>query len=473
MGGSLMGRQSLTWAAIACLIPLGGRAGLPVRPESHAAITCSHTAAPFCWPTSVSANGRYLLDQTGRPYMIVGDSPQSLIGELSESEANTYFADRQKYGINSAWIDLLCVQYTGCGTNGETYDGIAPFSGTASNPFANPNPAYFNRAAAMIKRAEKHGITVFLDPAETGGWLGDIDQAGAANDFNYGVYVGKRFKNFPNIIWLSGNDFQSWNNPLDNANVLAIARGIKSVEPKRIQTIELNYHVSSSLDDSAWASVVKLNLAYTYYPTYAEVLHGYDHSPARPVFMGEANYEGEDYDGHETGGPYVLRLQEYWTMTSGATGQFYGNHDTWDDGTDWAYESTHLDTVGVAQLDIMQAFFNSLPWYNLVPDQTHKFVTAGYGTFESSGYLQGNDYVTAALTRNGSTGVIYLPTRHTITVNLARMSGTVTATWFNPVNGKYLRIGRFKNSRTHRFTSPYAHYDGFDDWVLLLRTSAA
>ena len=188
--------------------------------------------------------------------------------------------------------------------------------------------------------------------------------------------------------------------------------------------------------------------------------------------MGEANYEHENYDGHETGGPYVLRQQEYWTMTSGATGQLYGDHDTWDSGTDWAYEVKHLDTVGVAQLNIMQSFFRSLAWYNLVPDQGHKFVTAGYGTFKSTGYVQGNNYVTAALTRDGTTGVIYLPTKHTIRVNLARMSGAVRAWWFNPVSGKYRAIGRFANTSIHRFTSPPAHRDGFDDWVLLLRSSS-
>ncbi len=470
---SLIRRKPLTGLAVVCFLLLGIPAARAVGRESHAATSCSHAKAPFCWPTSVSANGRYLVDQAGHPYLIVGDSPQSLIGELSEAEANIYFANRQAHGINSAWIDLICTWYTGCGGNdGSTYDGIEPFSGTSSNPFANPNPAYFNRAADMIKLAADHGITVFLDPAETGGWLGDIDQAGATNDYNYGVYVGKRFKNFRNIIWTSGNDFQSWTDATDNANVLAIAKGIASVDRSSIQTIELNYPASSSLDDSAWASTVKLNLAYTYYPTYAEVLHAYNQRPRIPVFMGEANYEYEDYDGHETGGPYVLRLQEYWTMTSGATGQLYGNHYTWDSGTDWAEESKHLNTVSVSQLDIMQAFFRSLPWYDLVPDQAHKFVTAGYGTFESTGYVQGNDYVTAALTPNGTTGVIYLPTRHTITVNLAMMRGTVTAKWFNPTNGKYIAIGRFPHSGRRRFTSPPAHSDGFDDWVLLLRASS-
>jgi hypothetical protein len=117
------------------------------------------------------------------------------------------------------------------------------------------------------------------------------------------------------------------------------------------------------MDDRAWVHIVKLNFAYTYYPTYAEVVHAYDQSPTVPVFAGKANYENEDFDGYETGGPYVLRLQEYWTMTSGATGLLYGNHNTWDDHTNWRYESTHRadglvarrgrgveDQVGVARL---------------------------------------------------------------------------------------------------------------------------
>jgi hypothetical protein len=57
-------------------------------------------------------------------------------------------------------------------------DPCQPFLGTSPYPFAEPNPAYFNRADAIIRLAAAHGATVFLDPAETGGRLGDIDQAG-------------------------------------------------------------------------------------------------------------------------------------------------------------------------------------------------------------------------------------------------------------------------------------------------------
>jgi hypothetical protein len=187
--------------------------------------------------------------------------------------------------------------------------------------------------------------------------------------------------------------------------------------------------------------------------------------------MGEANYEFEDNNGVNPPSPYVLRLQEYWTMTSGATGQIYGNHYTWDDGTNWADEQAHLDTVGVQQLQYLNALFDSLPWQNLVPDQSHTFVTAGYGTFSTTSPLAENNYVSAAIDPDGTTGVAYLPQASTITVDMAEMSGTVTARWYDPTTGQYTTIGTFPNSGTQQFTSPGPHpSDGYDDWVLLLQS---
>src|SRR5436190_305828 len=49
-------------------------------------------AAP-AYPLKPSANGRYLLDQNNVPCMIVGDSPQALMVNLSTNEAAYFFAD--------------------------------------------------------------------------------------------------------------------------------------------------------------------------------------------------------------------------------------------------------------------------------------------------------------------------------------------------------------------------------------------
>ena len=145
----------------------------------------------------------------------------------------------------------------------------------------------------MLGLARKAGMAVFLDPIETGGWLGVLRANGAAKDAAYGRFLGRRFRSFTNIVWMSGNDFQSWRDSSDDAVVLAVARGIRSVTPSRLQTAELNYLRSASRDDARWRGVITIDAAYTYMPTYAEVLREYNRRPALPVFMVEAGYEFE------------------------------------------------------------------------------------------------------------------------------------------------------------------------------------
>ena len=64
---------------------------------------------PFA--TSVSKNHRYLVDQYGHPYLIVGDSAHTLSVYESTSEMNAYFADRQAHGFNAVLVQLIVGPY--------------------------------------------------------------------------------------------------------------------------------------------------------------------------------------------------------------------------------------------------------------------------------------------------------------------------------------------------------------------------
>ena len=284
---------------------------------------------------------------------------------------------------------------------------------------------------------------------------------GAAKDQAFGAFLGNRYKNFPNIVWLNGNDFQNWGDPAADANALALARGIASTDPAHIQTIELNFTNSSSLDDQRWATTVSLNAAYTYFATYDEVLHAYNQSPTTPTFMVEANYENENLQLPPDTDAETLRRQEWWTMTSGATGQLYGNHTTWTFPSNW---KSNLDTTGVAQLGVMRSFFLSEPWQQLVPDST--FVTSGQGSYNSGpvDVLQ-TDYATAAVTPDGAHAVVYVPTARTLTVNLSRLQANVTARWIDPTTGA-------SQPAVAPYTTPGRHADGATDWALAFDASA-
>jgi hypothetical protein len=427
------------------------------------------TASPgVAFPLRVSTVGRYLVDQNNVPFMIVGDSPQALITKLSKAEAAAYFADRAALGFNAVWVNLLCNSYTGGNPDGSTFDGIVPF--TTFGDLSTPNPAYFERVDDMIKLAAQYGLAIILDPIETGGWLPTLQSNGATKDFNYGAFLGNRYESFANIIWMHGNDFQNWSTGSDDGLVQAVANGIRSVDSNHIHTLELSFLVSSSLDDRNWEPIVSLNAAYTYFPTYAEVLYAYNQSSSVPVFMVEANYEFENNTGMDSGSASILRRQEYWTQLSGATGQLYGNHYTWQFAEGW---QDSLDTTGAIQLGYMKNVFVSRAWYNLVPDQNHVVVTAGYGTFATTGSLGSNDYLTAARTPDGNLVMAYMPTARTITVDMSKLSGLVRAQWFDPTNNSYVSISSslLTNSGFQQFTPPGNNGAGDDDWLLLLEVA--
>jgi hypothetical protein len=133
-----------------------------------------------------------------------------------------------------------------------------------------------------------------------------------------------------------------------------------------------------------------------------------------------------------------------------------------------------LDTPGVAQLRIMKNFFAARQWWNLVPDQSHTVVTAGYGTFTSVNAIQDSNYATAARTTDGSLVLAYTPVSTTLTVDMTKLSGSVTARWFDPSNAAFRAISGspFSNSGTKAFATPGNNGDGDSDWVLVLEASS-
>lgn len=427
----------------------------------------------------VSANRRYLVDQNGIPFLMVGDSPQALPTMASLSEADAYFSDREEHGFNTMWINLLCAgpYFPDCRDDGGTYDGILPFTGyvpggndAAHYDLTKPNEAYFARVDRILTLATNHHLVALLDPIETGQWLYTLRSNGPAAARTYGEYLGNRYRHSSNLGWFNGNDFKSWRNPGDDAVVRAVAEGIKTADPGAIQTVEFNPPTGSSLDDPTWARIISINGTYVYGPTYLQMLHSYNQNPIMPTFLMEAHYDLERV-GNDYGTLEVLRREEYWTMLSGGKGQIYGNAYTWSFMPGWRF---NLDTLGVAQLMIWHQFFSSLPWQDLIPDQDHTVVTSGMGSFGTiETRTSQSDYCVASKTPDGRVVLAYMPTARTITVNMESLKSPAEARWFDPTDGTYSTVpgGPFTNTGTRRFTPPGKNHEGDDDWVLLLDAS--
>jgi hypothetical protein len=467
----------------------------PVILAVLAALTVAESisAAPV-YPVKKGPTGRYLVDQHDVPFLIAGESPQAMIGNVSEADAELFFANRQAHGFNTVWINLLCASYTACRPDGSTFDGVLPFSlenklwwwftlpperlqrrlpGFLTEPhpdFSTPNEMYFARVDRVLQLAAKYGFLVILDPAETGGWLSVMRRNGVDKCREYGRFLGKRYINFDNILWMHGNDYglpHADHNAANDAFVTAIALGIKDFDARHLHTVEFNTSTTlppvGSLDSERWVPLIDLNASYTYQPVYGQVLKDYNRQNFLPTFVVESGYEFENIAvlGSE---PRNLRAQAYWSNLSGTTGQMYGNKYTWQFIDGW---KDHLDTPGAVQMAYVTSLFESRPWYDLVPDQNHTVVTAGFGSFGSG------DYVTAARTPDGKLVMAYVPSARTLTVDMSKLNGPVIARWYDPTRGAFTNIAGapFASAGSQNFTTPGKNADGDEDWVLVLESS--
>jgi hypothetical protein len=473
------------------------------------ALVAQAAAAP-AYPLKPSANGRYLVDSSNVPFLIIGDAPHSIFANLNNEDATRYLTNRGSNGFNALWIELLCDSYTGgAGTEGSPnygrdVNGNNPFTSTLPGGYydlTTPNPAYWSHVDYIVQTAAANGLQCVFTPLDQGGWTQTSLRNGTNRCYQYGQFLGNRYKNSPNIIWNLGNDFQNWATQQNDAVILAIADGIESVDTNHLMTIELNFMVSESQDDPNWISRITANAVYTYYPTYDETLAAYNKPNIMPVLFLEEHYEYSNVGG-EFGTPNVLRRQEYWSLTSGAlAGHMYGNYYTWTFTSGWHFLRTrgvrqyfknffssrnwynlstwtfasgwqsHLQTTGTRELMYFKNFFSSRKWYNLIPDQSHTLLTAGYGTYTPGGNVSDSDYATAAKTPDGTLAVVYTPVRHTLTIALNNFSSRVTTRWYDPTADTFVAIpgSPFPNSGNHNFTTPGNNSRGDPDWVLLLQ----
>ena len=201
-------------------------------------------------------------------------------------------------------------------------------------------------------------------------------------------------------------------------------------------------------------------------PTYGEVLEEYNRKQFMPVFMVEAGYEFEQ-NSRSPGRPAILRRTGVLDrMLSGATGQLLRQplhvavRRGWQD---------NIDTPGSAQVTCMARLFGSLRWFDLVPDQTHKIVTHGYGTFDPSADVGSSDYVTTAATADGKLAISYIPAGGTITVDMSKLSRPVRGRWYDPTNSTYDHRPGLAVRRAGTCSSrPGKNAAGDPDWVLVL-----
>jgi hypothetical protein len=390
-----------------------------------------------------------LSTKTGQPFLIVGDSPWYLIQGPDRNGAEKYLENRKLKGVTSLNMCIIASASNGSAI----YDGNMPFLVTGD--FSTPNPKYFEHVDFVLGKAREKGLQVFLYPAwlgyDTGtghpqGWYSEVTANGTAKMYQYGRFLGQRYKDYKNIIWVMGGDCPP-SAALDE--IREMVRGIEEMAGPQIFSVQ-NARFQSGVTEYSGETWIDLNSTYADHNSLTTYLLA-DYNRNKPFYFIEGSYEN-------TGASAVaVRGEMYKPVLMGANGSVYGNNPLYAFNSGWD-DPGILDSQGARDLQRSGQFFRSRSWYNLVPDNAHTFLTAGMGDINTAAYAA------AALMKDGSTGIIYTPDSRSLTVNLTKISGTQThGWWYQPSTGTVQDLSVFSDSPARTFTPPSS-----GDWLLVL-----
>lgn len=402
------------------------------------------------FPLSVGPTKRYLVDKHGKPFLINGDTAWSLIAQLTREEAEQYLEDRAQKQFNAVLVSLL--EHKFADNAPDNADGQSPFR--SPGDFSQPCEAYFRHADWVINRASEKGLLVVLCYCYLGyeggpqGWAAEIKQNGVSKCRSFGQFLGQRYKNTPNIVWLAGGDGSAAEcGVLDEVN--AIAQGIKEVDKAHLHSAHCSRQKSAV--DCYHQPWLDINTTYSDCDqTLARLAIDYQRSDVLPFIYVEGKYENEGASAT------CLRSQAYWTVLSGGCGHFFGNSPIWGFGAGWKSAGrdwkSALDSAGAGDMTRWAQLFASRPWHLLAPDVKRTVVAS-----DTAG-------VAAAVSRDKSTIIAYLPSQAQVSVDLSQLSGReVVAWWYHPSLGRADEIGTFPSDGTRAFTPPSG-----GDWALVL-----
>jgi len=426
------------------------------------------------FPLKLSATRKYLTDSKNKPFLIKEISAWGLIQALSEPDEAAFIDSVKAKGFNTLLVSIISYDTRFAGDPPD-WQGIPPFN--IKWDFSSYNTVYFEHAARFLRMAEDKGMLVLLVPCYLG-YKGDKNQGwwdellspanNTAKSRNYGQFLGQRYKDFNNIIWVAGGD-----NKGDSAlygHMDYIIQGIKEFDKRHLWTGHFE-----SAQGSNWPSenyfyrkYIDLDGLYDFTesalgkdtPQYKTELEHFGKS--RMIFQLDQSYEHDIPHGPDNEDPQWIRRKNYDGLLSGCAGTSFCPGQK--DNPEYVLKNWRplMNTEGMQQMLYCFKVFDSRAWEQLVPDVGDKIIIDGRGRYGSI------NYVCAAITPDHSTFMAYLPAGGSLTLDLSPFEvRKVRAWWYDPRNGKVHLIGVFATNEIRRLSRPTD-----EDWLLVIDNAA-
>ena len=421
----------------------------------------------------VSDNKRYLVTADNKPFFWLGDTAWELFHRLTREEADKYLKNRADKGFTVVQAVALA-----------ELDGLHDRNPYGDTPLENDDPTkpkeeYFKHVDYIVNKAGELGLYIGMLPTwgdkifkstwGTGPEIFNVDNART-----YGNWIGNRYKDKKNIIWILGGD----RTPDEKAIAIwrAMAAGIAAGTGGQEKALMTFHPQPNSLEDGgsskyfhndAWLDVNMFQTGHCRENNvYDRVQVVYNRAPFKPVVDGEPLYEDHPvcFNAKDLGtsSPYDVRRYAYLDVFAGAFGHTYGCHDVWQmyspkrtpvNGPHYSWDVA-LDLPGAAQMKYLRGLIEARPMLDRIPDQS--LIKDALGANDRIQATRGKDYL-----------FVYSSQGKAVTVNMGKISGKeVMVFWYNPKNGESKDAGRSNNTGQQTFTPPTSGYG--QDWVLVM-----
>lgn len=429
----------------------------------------------------VSANGRFLVTEHGRPFFWLGDTAWELFHRLNREEAEEYLSNRAALGFNVIQAVALA-----------ELDGLNVPNAYGHRPLhdldpTRPNDEYFRHVDWIVQRANALGLYIGFLPTWGDKWnkawgVGP-EVFTPVNAEAYGEWLGRRYRD-AGVVWILGGD-----RPIDPARseqqrmiLKAMLQGLRRGDGGRhLVTFHPTGGAGSAevLGDEPGIDFHMRQNGHNaeYTGRYDRTRVDYDRPSVKPVIDGEPIYEDHPvgFDAKRFGHSIAsdVRRPLYWDLFGGAFGHTYGHHSVWQmwaPGRDPVNNPLQPWTKailqpGAAQMRHGRALIESRPFLTRIPDDGIVVVDRVATSLPGAGRYR----FVGSRDEEGSYAMVYAPVGRPFRVRMEVIQGPkVRAWWFNPRDGSSQRIGRrpFPNAGEREFLPPSP--GEMLDWVLVL-----
>jgi Protein of unknown function (DUF4038)/Putative collagen-binding domain of a collagenase len=425
----------------------------------------------------VTKNGHYLQFKDGTPFFWLGDTGWELFHRLDLAEIKQYLDNRAAKGFTVIQAVALA-----------EFDGLRIPNQYGELPLKNldpkqPNEKYFKVVDSTIHMARQRNLFIGLLPTwgdkVTDNWGAGPVIFDSLNAYAYGKWIGNRYKNEANIIWILGGDRPAVRDSSDWRPVWrAMAKGI--IEATNHQCI-ITYHpwggsnsTSQWIHNEQWLDINMFQSGHGGghdVACWETTKRDFNYFPTKPTLDAEPNYEDHPVNpwpkwNTDNGyfRDYDVRKQCYRSVFAGACGVTYGHHAVWqfmnarEEAINYPDRGwiNAMNRPGAFQVGYLRKLIESRPMPGRIPDNT--IILKGQGDKA--------EHVEAFRSADNSYAMVYLPIGKPVTINTSYFPKQIVAWWFNPKDAFVQKIGTMENKGIIE-VSPPAIGPG-NDWVLII-----